>query len=87
MGELARPLTVSFTTTGVGRVTEKFVLDAVRRIISTNDMKALQFTPTECRITALNNEALHRLKSSSLRVNNKELWLTSVVENVSNLQM
>ena len=67
MPQLQRPLTLSFPTKGFGRVTEGNVIKALTDSLHSTDIKAVQVTESDCRVTTRSIDAKQRL--SLARVN------------------
>ena len=85
MTKLKRPLTVIFSPTISGRTTELDVLDAVTRIIKKEDVKGIQITGDECRITLVNDEAKQLLKQQKLIINDRSISVSNADKNITSV--
>ena len=83
MSSLQRPLTINFSTRSLGKITEVDVIQAVREQTQLTNVKAVQLTHDECRLTLVNEAARDELQRTGLKIKNREMILTSSDLNIN----
>lgn len=83
---LQRPLTLHFNVRSIHQLKEVEVADSIKTVVNTGDVKAIQITQTECRITLKTPEAKQALKANGLNLRNmyvKPLDADKIIMNVT----
>ena len=76
MSQLQRPLTINFSTRSPGKVTELDVIQAVKEQTQLSNVRAVQLTHDECRLTLVNEAARDELQRTGLKIKNREIIQT-----------
>ena len=72
---LETPLTVTFPLFNMGKVTEQDVVKNITNLVISEEIKAIQITPKECRITLATEEAKNKLKKNKIEINSREVMV------------
>ena len=82
---LQRPLTVKFTKRNIPKVTESEIVEGLREIINIEDIKAVQITPYECRVTLTSDDTKEKVKNEGINIGNVHVLAQDADTSVTNV--
>ena len=83
---LKRPLTLKFSTRGLGRLTESDVVEALKlQRVDVSTIRAVKLTESECRITTADEKTKKWIKSNRPVFNNKRVLMSDACKLVTNV--
>ena len=78
MQDLKRPLTVRFPTRGLGRLAEGDVIQVLTHKVKVENIKAIQITEDECRVTVTDVTTRQTLIVSHVTIKDNEIVMSDV---------
>ncbi len=85
MAELQRPLTVYFSTRAIRQLKESEVMESLADSINIEQVKGIQVTPRECRVTLSTAETKQQLKASGINLRNQHVRMQDADKTVLNV--
>ena len=85
MTQFKRSMTLSFSTRGLGRLTESEIVKILSVRVNTSDIRAIQTTEDSCRVTTASIAVKQQLALPPLTIKDKVLTLSDVCRSVTNV--
>ena len=85
MTQFKRSMTLSFSTRGLGRLTETEIVKILSVKVDTSDIRAIQITEDSCRVTTASIAVKQQLALSPLTIKDKVLTFSDVCRSVTNV--